>query len=183
MAALPVKRFAPRQMRTPLGDVRVCPCREAWKARLTTALVYFRRVRRCAAHAAGQELSLRRRIMDISLVDLAIETIFGAVGGYIAGTAIRDLSLGTVGNLIAGAIGGLISGYSLRAAIPVLASSASWRHLVRRHHRPGRDGTCRRRNSHGDCRFKQRHDVGQTARLKPSTVHVSVWFEASSGIK
>jgi hypothetical protein len=62
--------------------------------------------------------------MDISLVDLATEIIFGAIGGYIAGTAIRDLSLGTVGNLVAGAIGGLISGYSLRAAIPVLGSSA-----------------------------------------------------------
>jgi hypothetical protein len=62
--------------------------------------------------------------MDISLVDLAIEIIFGAIGGYIAGTAIRDLSLGTVGNLVAGSIGGLISGYSLRAAIPVLGSSA-----------------------------------------------------------
>ena len=62
--------------------------------------------------------------MDISLVDLSIWIIFGAIGGYIAGTAIRDLSLGTVGNLVAGAIGGLISGYSLRAAIPVLASSA-----------------------------------------------------------
>jgi uncharacterized membrane protein YeaQ/YmgE (transglycosylase-associated protein family) len=58
--------------------------------------------------------------MDISLVDLAIEIIFGAIGGYIAGTAMRDLSLGTVGNLIAGAIGGLISGYSLRAATPFL---------------------------------------------------------------
>jgi hypothetical protein len=38
--------------------------------------------------------------MDISLVDLAIEIIFDAIGGYIAGTAIRDLSLGTVGNLV-----------------------------------------------------------------------------------
>lgn len=62
--------------------------------------------------------------MDISLVDLAIEIIFGAIGGYITGMAIRALGLGTVGNLIAGAIGGLISGYSLRAAIPVLGSTA-----------------------------------------------------------
>ena len=62
--------------------------------------------------------------MDISLVDLAIWIIFGAIGGYIAGTAIRDLSLGMVGNLIAGAIGGLIGGYALRAAIPVLGSTA-----------------------------------------------------------
>ena len=62
--------------------------------------------------------------MDISLVDLVIEIISGAVGGYFVGTAMRDLSLGTFGNLIAGAIGGLIGGYSLRAAIPVLGSAA-----------------------------------------------------------
>ena len=62
--------------------------------------------------------------MDISLVDPVIEIISGAVGGYFVGTAMRDLSLGTFGNLIAGAIGGLIGGYSLRAAIPVLGSAA-----------------------------------------------------------
>jgi len=52
---------------------------------LTTALAPIS----VAAHAAGQELSLGRRIMDISLVDLTIEIIFGAIGGYIAGTAIK----------------------------------------------------------------------------------------------
>jgi uncharacterized membrane protein YeaQ/YmgE (transglycosylase-associated protein family) len=62
--------------------------------------------------------------MDVSLVDLAIAIIFGAIGGYLAGIAMRDLSLGTVGNLIAGAIGGLVGGYALRAAIPVLGSTA-----------------------------------------------------------
>jgi uncharacterized membrane protein YeaQ/YmgE (transglycosylase-associated protein family) len=62
--------------------------------------------------------------MDISFVDLVIWIVSGAIGGYLAGTAIRDLSLGMVGNLIAGAIGGLIGGYSLRAAIPVLGSTA-----------------------------------------------------------
>ena len=46
------------------------------------------------------------------------------LGGYVAGMVIRDLSLGTVGNLIAGAIGGLVGGYSLRAGIPVLGSTA-----------------------------------------------------------
>lgn len=62
--------------------------------------------------------------MDISLVDLAIAIISGAVGGYFAGTAMRALSLGTVGDAITGGIGGLVGGYSLRAAIPVLGSTA-----------------------------------------------------------
>lgn len=62
--------------------------------------------------------------MERSVVDVVIEIIFGAIGGYVAGTAIRDLSLGTVGNLIASGIGGLVAGYSLRAGIPVLGSSA-----------------------------------------------------------
>jgi len=63
--------------------------------------------------------------MDLSLlVDLAIEIIGGAVGGYIAGRAMRELSLSTVGNSIAGAIGGLVGGYSLRAGIPGLGNTA-----------------------------------------------------------
>jgi len=62
--------------------------------------------------------------VDISLVDLTIEIISGAIGGYLAGRAMRDLSLGTIGNSIVGAIGGLVAGYSLRAGIPVLGSSA-----------------------------------------------------------
>jgi hypothetical protein len=36
----------------------------------------------------------------------------------------RELSLSTVGNLIAGAIGGLVGGYSLRAGIPVFGNTA-----------------------------------------------------------
>jgi pimeloyl-ACP methyl ester carboxylesterase len=51
--------------------------------------------------------------MDISLVDLAIGIISGAVGGYLTGTAMRDLSLGTVGDAITGGIGGLVGGYPL----------------------------------------------------------------------
>jgi hypothetical protein len=62
--------------------------------------------------------------MDVSFVDVAVEIIAGAIGGYVAGT-LRELSLGTVGNLIAGAIGGLVGGYSLRAGIPVLGSTAA----------------------------------------------------------
>jgi hypothetical protein len=56
-----------------------------------------------------------------------------------------------------------------------------WRHLVRRHHRSGRDRTCRRRNSHGHRRFKQGHGVGKTARLKPSTLTFQFDFEARVG--
>jgi uncharacterized membrane protein YeaQ/YmgE (transglycosylase-associated protein family) len=44
--------------------------------------------------------------MDI--VGLIIQLIAGAVGGNVAGSALKDKSLGTAGNSIAGAIGGLV---------------------------------------------------------------------------
>jgi uncharacterized membrane protein YeaQ/YmgE (transglycosylase-associated protein family) len=44
--------------------------------------------------------------MDI--VGLIIQLIAGAVGGNIAGAALKDKSLGSTGNSIAGAIGGIV---------------------------------------------------------------------------
>ena len=44
--------------------------------------------------------------MDI--VGLIIQLIAGAVGGNVAGAALKEKSLGSTGNSIAGAIGGVI---------------------------------------------------------------------------
>src|SRR5215472_3291396 len=48
-----------------------------------------------------------------NLVALIIQLISGAVGGNIAGSALKQYDLGTVGNSIAGIIGGGIGGQVL----------------------------------------------------------------------
>jgi len=53
--------------------------------------------------------------MDIA--SLLIQLISGAVGGNIAGQALQDKSLGTLGNTIAGIVGGGIGGQILQAAL------------------------------------------------------------------
>ena len=52
--------------------------------------------------------------MDI--VSLLISLVSGAVGGNIAGAAMSDKNLGTIGNSIAGILGGGIGGALLQAA-------------------------------------------------------------------
>ena len=51
----------------------------------------------------------------MDLVGLLISVISGAVGGNIAGTAMQDKSLGTLGNSIAGILGGGLGGALLKA--------------------------------------------------------------------
>lgn len=51
--------------------------------------------------------------MDI--VGMIVNLISGAVGGNIAGAALKDKTLGAIGNTIAGAIGGAAGGYILQA--------------------------------------------------------------------
>lgn len=58
----------------------------------------------------------------MDLVSLLISLVSGAVGGNIAGAAMKDKSLGAVGNSIAGIIGGGLGGVILRA-IGVFAQS------------------------------------------------------------
>lgn len=50
-------------------------------------------------------------------VSLIIQLISGAVGGNIAGSLLKNMSLGTVGNSIAGLIGGLLGGNVLNSAL------------------------------------------------------------------
>ena len=58
--------------------------------------------------------------MDV--VALLISVISGAVGGNIAGTAMQDKSLGTLGNSIAGVLGGGL-GAALLKALGLVAQS------------------------------------------------------------
>ena len=53
--------------------------------------------------------------MDI--ISLIIEAISGAVGGNVAGAAMKENSLGTVGNSIAGIVGGGLGGTILHAVM------------------------------------------------------------------
>ena len=67
--------------------------------------------------------------MDI--VNLLISLISGVVGGNIAGAAMKDKSLGALGNSIAGLVGGGVGGWLLSAmgilgkAAPAMAGVAA----------------------------------------------------------
>jgi len=51
----------------------------------------------------------------MDFLNLIISLISGALGGNIAGAALKDQSLGTVGNSIAGILGGGVGGMLLQA--------------------------------------------------------------------
>jgi uncharacterized membrane protein YeaQ/YmgE (transglycosylase-associated protein family) len=63
--------------------------------------------------------------MSGTLVNLIIQIISGAIGGNIAGSALKDYSLGTLGNSIAGVVGGVGGGWLLQSLVPALAQAAS----------------------------------------------------------
>jgi uncharacterized membrane protein YeaQ/YmgE (transglycosylase-associated protein family) len=58
--------------------------------------------------------------MDIGLL---IQLISGIVGGNVAGAALKEKSLGVLGNSLAGLVGGGIGGQILQALLGVAASS------------------------------------------------------------
>jgi len=62
--------------------------------------------------------------MSGTIVNLIIQLIAGVVGGNAAGSALKDYSLGGLGNTIAGAVGGIGLGQALQALIPMLAGAA-----------------------------------------------------------
>jgi uncharacterized membrane protein YeaQ/YmgE (transglycosylase-associated protein family) len=57
----------------------------------------------------------KRKIKPINIISLIIEIISGAVGGNVAGAAMKDNSLGTLGNSIAGIVGGGLGGTILQS--------------------------------------------------------------------
>jgi len=60
--------------------------------------------------------------MDI--VSLLIQLVSGAVGGNLAGQALKDQSLGTIGNTIAGIVGGGLGGQVLQAVLGTASSGS-----------------------------------------------------------
>lgn len=60
--------------------------------------------------------------MDIGLI---IQLISGIVGGNLAGAALKEKSLGMLGNSLAGLVGGGIGGQILQALLGVAASGGS----------------------------------------------------------
>jgi hypothetical protein len=62
--------------------------------------------------------------MSGTLITLIIQLISGAIGGNVAGAALKDYSLGTLGNSIAGIVGGGVGGQILAALVPALAQQA-----------------------------------------------------------
>jgi hypothetical protein len=60
----------------------------------------------------------------MNIISLIIEAISGAVGGNVAGAAIKENSLGTMGNSIAGIVGGGLGGTILHAVMGGTAAAA-----------------------------------------------------------
>jgi uncharacterized membrane protein YeaQ/YmgE (transglycosylase-associated protein family) len=65
-----------------------------------------------------------------SLLPLIIQAVGGAVGGNVGGAAMKNSSLGGLGNTIAGAVGGLAGGNILGSLsrlwqVPLVVASAS----------------------------------------------------------
>jgi hypothetical protein len=56
------------------------------------------------------------------IITLIIQLISGVVGGNLAGSGMKNASLGTAGNTIVGALGGLGLGQLLGMVIPALAA-------------------------------------------------------------
>src|SRR6266508_451983 len=53
----------------------------------------------------------------MNIISLIIEAVSGAVGGNIAGAAMKENSLGTAGNSIAGIVGGGLGGALLQSVM------------------------------------------------------------------
>ena len=58
----------------------------------------------------------------MNIISLIIQVISGAVGGNVAGAAMKENSLGTVGNSIAGIVGGGLGGTILHMVMGTAAA-------------------------------------------------------------
>jgi hypothetical protein len=63
--------------------------------------------------------------MSAMMLNLIIQVIAGAIGGNVAGTASKEMSLGPLGNTIVGAIGGGVGAQILGLIIPMLANTTA----------------------------------------------------------
>ena len=74
-----------------------------------------RRVESADARTQSNADKLRTKI--VNMISLIIEGLSGAVGGNIAGAAMKENTLGTVGNSIAGIVGGGLGGALLHSVL------------------------------------------------------------------
>ncbi len=63
--------------------------------------------------------------MDASLINIIVSLISGAAGGNIAGSVLKNLSLGTLWNSVAGIVGGGLGGKLLGILVPSLGAVAA----------------------------------------------------------
>ena len=73
----------------------------------------LRLVRRRAIVISADKLKSK----PMNIISLIIEAVSGAVGGNIAGAAMKENSLGTAGNSIAGIVGGGLGGILLQSVM------------------------------------------------------------------
>src|SRR5215472_2464921 len=57
----------------------------------------------------------KKKTKPMNIISLIIEIISGAIGGNVAGAAMKENSLGTLGNSIAGIVGGGLGGTLLQS--------------------------------------------------------------------
>jgi len=75
-----------------------------------------------------KELHTRKNKKDqptkypMNIISLIIQVISGAVGGNVAGAAMKESSLGTLGNSIAGIVGGGVGGTLLQMVMGTAAA-------------------------------------------------------------
>ena len=98
--------------------------------------------------------------MDIT--SLIIEAISGAVGGNVAGAAMKEKSLGSVGNSIAGIVGGGLGGTILQAVMGTAAAGGGGLDLQSILSQRGR-WRRGRRHPHGRHWYYQEQDGGEVA--------------------
>jgi len=70
----------------------------------------------------SKQARTKQETKPMNIISLIIEAISGAVGGNVAGAAMKENSLGTVGNSIAGIVGGGLGGTLLQM---VMGSAAT----------------------------------------------------------
>jgi hypothetical protein len=126
------------RQKIPCGPVKLCKYFESDGVRLAASAPILCNDLHLQCHSIAYAAKLRRQITARSealrlregrsisgaIINLIIQLIAGAIGGNAAGSALREYSLGGLGNTIAGAIGGAGGGQLLQVLIPALAGAA-----------------------------------------------------------
>src|SRR6516165_4182162 len=81
----------------------------------------------CPVRRPSQSIQARtnKKTKPMNIISLIIEIISGAIGGNVAGAAMKESSLGTLGNSIAGIVGGGLGGTLLQSITGNAATGGS----------------------------------------------------------